>query len=604
MANQIFHGGIDTPALNELTRAKIAKLAALADAIEVDDGMVSFSGDIFAPEFITLGTWGDEDFDYTVDDLELATITGFTDRGKAKCVLYRGAVTIPSHIGGNYVSYIAEDAFADNTDITSVNLDTSQIIEIGARAFSGCTSLKSINLEVVEDIDSDAFKWCIALEAIDLSDTQHVRSGCFSGCTSLSSVLIPGCRSIATAAFENTQSLKSIDLPDSLETLANDAFAGSGCVEAVDGVRYVDTWAIGAADTTTTATLRSGTVGIAESAFEGHTALASVSIPDSVIHLNANAFAGCALLLSVAIPGSVTSIGDSAFKGCTSLTSVTIGDGVKSIGDYAFYGCTSLTSVVIPDSVGSENTTPTRTADIGDYAFSGCTALTSVDTGNGVIVIGQRSFTGCTALRTVTFGNKVQDIGYAAFQGCTALTGLIQFPASLRYIETNAFRGCTQLTTLAFSDGIEQIGGYAFEGSGVISFSDGLPRSLKYISEGAFANCARLGQVMCGRFGAETDTTLTIQKSAFENSGCSDATFQYTQTIGESAFSDCSSLDRVVFGDTLLTTIEKYAFYPCDALTQMNYNGTMDEFNAIEKASAWAGPALERILCSDGDIEV
>lgn len=355
----------------------------------------------------------------------------------------------------------------------------------------------------------------------------------------------------------DTPALKSIDLPDSLETLANDAFSGSGCVETVDGVKYVDTWAIGAADTTTTATLRSGTLGIAESAFEGHTALASVSIPDSVIHLNANAFAGCTLLASVAIPGSVTSIGDSAFKGCTSLGGVDIGNGVTSIGDYAFSGCTSLNSVVIPDSVGSENT-----------------------------------------------GSTIADIGDSAFQGCTALNTSLEFPASLRHIQVNAFRGCTQLTALVFSDGIEQIGSYAFEGSGVMSFRDGLPRSLKYISEGAFANCARLGQVMCGTFGAETDTTLTIQNSAFENSGCSDATFQYTQTIGERAFSGCSSLDRVVFGDTLLTTIEQYAFNPCDALTQMNYNGTMDEFNAIEKASAWAGPALERILCSDGDIEV
>ena len=57
-----------------------------------------------------------------------------------------------------------------------------------------------------------------------------------------------------------------------------------------------------------------------------------------------------------------------AFNGNTALTSVTISDSVTSIGRYAFYNCTGLTSVTIPDSVTS----------IGEYAFRDCNKLTSV----------------------------------------------------------------------------------------------------------------------------------------------------------------------------------------------------------------------------------
>ncbi len=61
-----------------------------------------------------------------------------------------------------------------------------------------------------------------------------------------------------------------------------------------------------------------------------------------------SAFEGCSALTSVTIPNSVTSIGNRAFEDCDGLTEVTIPDSVTDIGDWAFDRCSSLQSIIIP----------------------------------------------------------------------------------------------------------------------------------------------------------------------------------------------------------------------------------------------------------------
>lgn len=56
-------------------------------------------------------------------------------------------------------------------------------------------------------------------------------------------------------------------------------------------------------------------------------------------------------LISVSIPNTVTRIGDNAFIHCRSLTELEIPNSVKTIGQYAISKCDSLTKITLPESV-------------------------------------------------------------------------------------------------------------------------------------------------------------------------------------------------------------------------------------------------------------
>jgi len=121
-------------------------------------------------------------------------------------------------------------------------------------------------------------------------------------------------------------------------------------------------------------------------------------------------------------------IDNEAFFGCTALASVTIPDSVVTIGHSVFYGCTALETVTIPDFVET----------IGYKAFQGCTALETMTIPDSVLTIGHRIFYGCSSLETVIIGNSIQIIADYALYGCTALTS-VTIPASVTSIGGSTF---------------------------------------------------------------------------------------------------------------------------------------------------------------------
>ncbi len=141
---------------------------------------------------------------------------------------FSGCTSLTSINIPNSVTRIQYYAFSGCTSLTSINIPNS-VTEILYNAFSGCTSLTSINIpNSVTEIGSGMFSGCTSLTSINISNSvTEIGSGMFSGCTSLTSIVIPSSVDyISYSAFEDCSSLKKIfALPLTPPSLGRDVWA-------------------------------------------------------------------------------------------------------------------------------------------------------------------------------------------------------------------------------------------------------------------------------------------------------------------------------------------------------------------------------------------
>ena len=377
----------------------------------------------------------------------------------------------------------------------------------------------------------------------NLYKVTEIENNAFAYCSGLTSVTIPNSViSIGDEAFEFCYSLTSITIPNSVTSIGNGAFYGTLWLDnQPDGVVYAGKVLYkykGTMPEGTKISIKEGTLGIAESAFNERSRLTSVTIPNSVTSIGDNAFFRCSGLTSVTLHCSeigswfsgissiqeivlgdeVTSIGDNAFYNCSGLTSITIPNSVTSIGDNAFYNCSGLTSITIPNSVTS----------IGSYSFYNCSGLTSITIPNSVTSIGSYAFYNCSGLTSITIPNSVTSIGSYSFYNCTGLIS-ITIPNSVTSIGSEAFRNCSGLTSVTIPNSVTTIGQYAFyECSGLTSIT--IPNSVTSIGSEAFRYCnlktAIIGSgVLSIGYGAFSNPIKTIWLTNTPPSG-------YTYAIG------------------------------------------------------------------------
>lgn len=229
----------------------------------------------------------------------------------------------------------------------------------------------------------------------------------FSGCSNLTQVTITanGITSIGMVAFQNTKSLTTIEIPASVTTIGNAAFAGSGIstfTVAKGGSSFKT-------DTDSKGLLTSDGKTLVLFAPK---ATGSYTIPDGVETIGPYSFESSALT-SLVIPSSVKTIREGAFY-LSALTSIEIGEAVETIGAMAFFS-SALTSIVIPESVKT----------IGEAAFT-LSALTSIVIPESVETIGEAAFSQSSALTTVTFeGESAPTIGKGIFAFCDNLTSIL-----------------------------------------------------------------------------------------------------------------------------------------------------------------------------------
>ena len=74
--------------------------------------------------------------------------------------------------------------------------------------------------------------------------------------------------------------------------------------------------------------------------------------------------------------------------------------------------------------------------------------------------------------------------------------------------------------------------------------------------------------------------------------------------IGYGVFTRCKSLASVEFGEGL-TEIGNQAFLGCKSLTEIKYNGTMQQWEAVEKGKDLNyGISATIVKCTDGEVKL
>ena len=144
---------------------------------------------------------------------------------------------------------------------------------------------------------------------------------------------------------------------------------------------------------------------------------------------------------------------------------------------------------------------------------------------------------------------------------------------------------------------VSTIGEQAFEYENITSIV--LSQNTTVIKEKAFYQCSNLNSVYFG------NNITTIEKRSF--SRCISLKTLYLPgsltTLGEAAFEYCSALETI-YMENSINKFELKVFQYCKNLSDIYFNGTMEEWNAIEKDREWdLGIETYTVHCTDGNIE-
>lgn len=490
------------------------KVSKTEVAVQKDE---AYAGDLVIPETVTY-----EGKTYTVTSAAAAafkgnvnitsvqlpnTFTKFIKGQFSKCTNLR-KVNIPTSITafpGNVFEYCsALDSIVIPANITLIN--SSQ--------FNGCTGLKYIEFaEADTEIEVDnatglqylytagsgdaAEKYYSTLEEVVIKrpmKSMQPAKNPWRGNSSIKKVTYGGkCTAVYSNMFENCSSLAEIVIPETVTSIAANAFAGTG-ITSLDlhgGIATISSSAFQNCKSLATVKLNEGTTFIDALAFNG-SPVASLTLPESLTTIGKQAFQNTALAGDIVLPSKVARINDQAFAGNSAMATIALPATLSNLGEGVFKGCKGLTVITIDAANTSYKVKETGVVTTID----GATALAyPVASANASVVdaeitkVGAYAFENATNLTTITLDNCV-DFGDYSLSN-TSVTELSVKGAVGRYVAAKN----AKLIALTV-DGTEVPVGIAQNCAALTTFT--AVKDILTVKQDAFAGTTSLKEINLG----------------------------------------------------------------------------------------------------------
>ena len=326
--------------------------------------------------FVTFAFADEEDFDIDSNGL-LYNYTGTDDK-----------VVVPDG-----VKTLSEGVFYGATMSEVVLPDSLEVIE--GYVFCECKNLKAITIpQNVKEIGDYAFDYCPSLASISVAaGNQHYQS--------VNGVLFskPG---DLLLRYPEAKTGDSYAVPDTVRTIAPDAFYGTKPVSVTmgDNVEEIKCYS-----------------------FQNCENLTEIKIGKGVKLLGDWVFGGDKKLTRIDLPAALEEIGGFVFDNCTALKEINVAAGGKHFAsaDGVLYSADMKTVYKHPEGKDSANyTLPAAVKKVWTGAFTRC-AFTEIDL-SGVTLIDDFGLNECKQLKTVVLGAGLTKIGYGAFINDDGLT--------------------------------------------------------------------------------------------------------------------------------------------------------------------------------------
>lgn len=411
-------------------------------------------------------------------------------------------VIVPDSYEGRSVTEIGEYCFNGKKTVKSVKLPETVKV-INERAFIGCKSLETVNLEKVEIIRRNAFSGVIKLNNIKLEKIKEIELDAFENCKSLDSLTMNTPEKIEKRAFFGsalytnavTQNKKALYIGKCLINAFTDRTKGKFKVKK--GTKLIADYAFGKVKNKNRETVKSvyvpdsveyiGTRSFNSNAIkkirlsQNLKSLSYVSFTDEYYRDNRVLYKGCYYLgnclmqgrknkLKFKIRKGTSLIANGAFAKCI-MTELVIPEGVRFIDKNAISGCQRLKTVSIPASIlliESGNL-----ANNGKLFTKSCKKLKSIkvntknkvySSSGGVLYNKDKTelivYPNNKAGESFTLPESVKTVKAFAFAFANNLKGIV-LNNGLETVENEAFANC-KLTTVTIPESVKFIGKCAF----------------------------------------------------------------------------------------------------------------------------------------------